>query len=579
MPRYGAERVAALLSHGAVMKRIHKLAAASTVLALTAALLGAGPAAAASAGPHVIPLDPIVVDDLDALEEIYGPLPGFKALDEDPTADARCGAAAPDPVPDGQPIKVSMPPAPTFTVGSIAAASWRNPPVSDPTWRMRYQGLMWMKPLARRAAMDLQAESLAALVSQVVAFHRQNPDPDNSKYGWDEGTALRRLETENCLYALTGSQRLRPGMVADARVLRGSRYYGPPYAPVHNHGLMANIQLVRAGNLLKVPSWVTDATKRIVSEAPKAFSARGVSYEQSSMYHGVNTRLWASAVTLLRNTPGSGSAATKIDKIVAKASVAGQWMTEPDGKLVQIGDSDEGPGLASALRTPRVLRDDPTGWAIGRWSWTDPKAVYYTVRYGPNRFAHGQHDRAGGVTFSAAGVRVLVGPGRYSYGSDNYRAYQLSPNSHNVAVPDKGKVTNAGGKVTASVVQTTAHSWTVQDKMFGIAHTRGINVNRSTKAMKINDTFPSKKLWRQYFHLAPGWKLVSGKPNGTKLVFSHPSGRRLTVTTTGRVTHALQGITRPPQGWHFPKMGSRVKAYEIVIRSYGRKSLTTFQVS
>jgi hypothetical protein len=316
-----------------------------------------------------------------------------------------------------------------------------------------------------------------------------------------------------------------------------------------------------------------------VSEASKAFSARGISYEQSSMYHGVNMRLWNSAVTMLRETPGSGKAATTVDKTVAKARTAYGWLTEPDGNLVQIGDSDEGAGAVQTLRTPRVLRDDQAGWGIGRWSWTDPKAVYYTVRYGPVRFAHGQHDRAGGVTFSAAGVRVLVGPGRYSYTKgNNYQAYQLSPNSHNVAVPAGRKVTNAGGKVTGTVIQAAAHSWTVQDKMFGIAHSRGVNVNRDSKTMKVSDTFPGKSMWRQYFHLDPAWSKVSGGVGGTKMEFAHPSGRRLTVTTSGRVSGVVRGVTRPPQGWHFPEQGSRVRAYELVIRSYGKSSVTSFKV-
>jgi hypothetical protein len=37
---------------------------------------------------------------------------------------------------------------------------------------------------------------------QVSAFNTQNPDPGTAQYGWDEGTALRRLETLNCLYWL-----------------------------------------------------------------------------------------------------------------------------------------------------------------------------------------------------------------------------------------------------------------------------------------------------------------------------------------------------------------------------------------
>ncbi|MEU8233278.1 heparinase II/III family protein [Actinoplanes sp. NPDC048967] len=558
---------------------MHRSAAAGAVLALTALLIGAVPAGAEPTDTHVITLDPAAVDDIDALQQIYGPWPAGRRA-EDPTATARCGPASPDPVPDGQPIVVSMPPASPFTVGAIPASSWRNPPVTDVTWRLQYEGLMWMKPLARRAVMDGQMQSFAALVAQAVAFHRQNPDPGNNNYGWDEGTALRRLETENCLYALQASEQLRPGMTADAQVLLSGRYYGPPNFPVHNHGLMANLQLVRAGEQLGVPSWKSTAIRRMTSEAPQAFSTQGLSYEQSSMYHGVNTSLWASAVAVLRDTPGSETAAASVDRIVAKARIANQWLTEPDGVIVQVGDSDEIGGSAATLTTPRVLRDDQTGWDIGRWSWSDPNAIYYTVRSGPARRAHGQHDRAGGVTFSAAGVRVLVGPGRFTYdATNNYHAYQVSPNSHNVALPDGGTVTSAGGKVTANVVQGPAHNWTVQDTMFGISHTRGVNVNRDTVTMKVSDTFPSKSLWRQYFHLDPEWTMVSATPNSTTMVFAHPSGRRLTITTTGRLSSAVQGITRPPQGWHFPEWGARVWAYEIVIRSYGRSSVTSLKVS
>ncbi|GAA3347339.1 hypothetical protein GCM10020358_61750 [Amorphoplanes nipponensis] len=563
---------------------MRKSAVAGAVLALTAMLFAAPSAGAApladagSAGAHVLPLDPVAIDDINALEQLYGP--PSPQLAPDPTADARCGPAAPDPVPDGEPIVVTMPPAPAFTVGRIPATAWRDPPVADPSWRLQFQGLMWMKSLARRAAIDGQLQSLGALVDQAVTFHRQNPDPGNNNYGWDEGTALRRLETENCLYALSAAESLRTGMTADAKVLLGPRYYGPPNYSVHNHGLMANLQLVRAGEQLGVPSWKSTAVKRMTSEAPQAFSSQGITYEQSSAYQGGNAVLWGNAVTVLQSTPGSEDAAASIGKIVATARVAYEWMTELDGVIVQIGDSDEITGAAPTLSTPRVLRDDQTGWVIGRWSWTDPNAVYYTVRTGPPRRAHGQHDRGGGVTFSVAGVRVLVGPGRFSYdAANNYNAYQMSPNSHNVALPDGGSVTSAGGKVTGSVVQGPAHAWTTQDTMFGITHNRNINVNRDTKTMKITDTYPSKSLWRQYFHLDPQWTKVSAPVNGTKLVFAHPSGRRLTITTTGRMSSAVQGITRPPQGWHFPKWNNRVWAYEIVIRSYGQSSVTSLQVS
>lgn len=561
-------------------------------MSMTAVLAEASPASAAD--PHVIPLDPIAVDDPAALQDLYHelavtmakpgpaqPLPHRTALGTaDPTADAGCGPAAADPVPDGQPIVVSMPPAPAFTVGAIPASSWRTPPVSDPTWRLQYQGLMWMKPLARRAAMDGQTQSLAALVAQAAAFHQQNPDPGTNIYGWDEGTALRRLETENCLYALSGSEDLRPGMIADANVLLGPRYYGPPNYPVHNHGLMANLQLVYASDLLQIPAWKTTAVARMTNEAPLAFSKLGTSYEQSSMYQNVNANLWSDAVDVLNGTTGGQTAAASIAKIVALARTVYQWMTEPDRGIVQVGDADEQPGAIGPLTSPRVFRDDQTGWIVGRWSWTDPKTSYYTIRYGPSRRGHGHQDRAGGVTWSTYGVRVLVGPGRFSYDSTNrYNAYQISPQGQNVAIPDKRTAGSGTGSVGASVVQAPAHAWTIRDKVYGIDHSRNVNINRDKRAMVVSDSFPASSLWRQHWHLDPQWKLVSGGANGTKLVFSHPSGRRLTITTTGRVSSVVKGVTWPVAGWHFPKFGSRVWANEIVIRSYGRACTTTFTVT
>jgi hypothetical protein len=343
---------------------------------------------------------------------------------------------------------------------------------------------------------------------------------------------------------------------------------------------MANLQLVRAGDLLAVPSWKSTAIKRMTSEAPLAFSRLGTSYEQSSMYQLVNANLWAQAVAVLNASPGGQTAAATINASVTAARTVYRWMTEPDGGIVQVGDSDEQPGTVGAPIAARVLRDDQAGWIIGRWSWTDPYTTYYTVRYGPGRRAHGHHDRAGGVTWSTWGVRVLVGPGRFSYdAADRYNAYQIGPQGQNVALPDARAVTNASAAVLASKVQAPAHAWTIKDRMFGIDHTRGINIDRDRRTLVVGDAFPAAALWRQRWHLDPAWRLVSGGANGTKLVFSHPSGRRLTVTTTGRVSSVLRGVTWPPAGWHFPRFRSRVWAPEIVIRSYGRACTTTFTVT
>ncbi|WP_436524810.1 hypothetical protein [Actinoplanes sp. HUAS TT8] len=543
---------------------------------LAAGVLFVDPVAAHADGPHVIPVDPSTYDALTTTGLSFG----ASADPSDPTASAGCGSAAPNPVPDGEPIVVQIGSAAPFTVGQVSAATWRNPSVTDPSWRLDFQGLMWMKSLARRAAMDNQQESLATLVAQAVQFHKDDPDPGTNASGWDEGTALRRLESENCLYALTHADELVPGMASDAAVLLGKRYYGPPYAPVHNHGLMANLQLVRAGDLLGRADWKATAVKRLTSEAPQAFSKVGLSFEQASGYQGVNATLWGQAAAVLAASPGTATAAATLQKAVNAAWSAFAWETEPDGKIVQIGDSEESTGRA-ANSTARTLRDDQTGTIIGRWSWTDKLTSYYTVRYGPPRRAHGQEDRAGGVTWSTLGARVLVGPGKYTYDKNSaWYTWQVGPASHNVAVPNGGVVKSGKtAKVKASKVQSSAHAWTITDDVYNTPHTRNVNVSRDAHRMQVSDVFPKSTLWRQHWHLAPGWTLVSGKVNGTTLTFKHTSGRRLTVTTTGRVSGIVKGQTSPINGWHFPTFGTKTAAIDIVIRSYNRKAtVTTFTV-
>jgi hypothetical protein len=253
-------------------------------------------------------------------------------------------------------------------------------------------------------------------------------------------------------------------------------------------------------------------------------------------------------------------------------------MTEPDGKIPQIGDSSEVAGLPADLGAARWLRDDQTGWIIGRWSWTDPDTSYYTIRYGPARFAHGHHDRAGGVTWSVLGVWVLVGPGVFTYDTTSkYQGYQGGAQAQNVAIPSGGAAGAGKATVTSAVYRAANHRYALQDTVYGIRHLRGVIADRDLVHIVVADSFPKASVWRQSWHLDPQWKLSSSA--STRLVFTHPSGRRLTVLTTGRVSSVMRGETNPPRGWHFPAFGFRVPAAEIVIRNFGKACTSTFTVS
>jgi hypothetical protein len=547
----------------------------STAAGILVALF-AGLAVGTGAGDATAQSGPIVHHFTTATDTDTGSDPALSRASASPTKD--CSPPAPNPIPNDQPIVVSLPPAALFTVGRINPYVWKHPMVSSPAWRLSFEAFLYLPPLAVRAAQDGQLTSLSTIVKQVVAFHTQNPDVGSSAYGWDEGTAQRRLMVENCLYELTHAKTLVPGMVADASVQLGSRYYGPPYHPVHNHGLMANLRLIVTGELLGHSTWVSTALNRMAHEAPLAFSAQGTSWEQSSTYQQVNYSLWQTAADELAQRSAYAATARAIRVTTAKAHRVIGWMTEPDGHLVQIGDSDRTDGVPTATLAG-TFRDNAAGYIIGRWSRTDRTTSYYTLRYGPARRAHGQEDR-GGITWSTLGKRVLVGPGRFDYDArSGFDVWRTSPISHNVAIPMYGAFApKAPASVTGSTIQSGAHAYSLVDYLYGRAHSRTVNFFNATHRMVVRDAYAGGAAFHQHWHLDPTWQFVSVAANSRSLIFQARSGQQLLISTTGRVSGVTRGATRPVAGWTFPLYGVRTPSYQIAIRSYNASVVTTFMV-
>lgn len=489
----------------------------------------------------------------------------------------RCGGASSQPVRDNVPTTVRLTPAPTFVIGKIPANQWRRPASSDPTWQLGLYSFGWMRPLAKRAFDDGQFKALDRMVAQIEAFYVANPDTGASVRGWDEGSSLRRLENINCLYVLTGDKRLAKRMGQEVALQFGPRYYGPPRYAVHNHGLMANLQVKRAGQLLGRTDWVTKAKNRIRYESDLAFSAQGTSMEQSAAYHLVNRSLWLTAAARLEELDAKDSTARQIRAQMEKAIVVGRWLTEPDGDVVQIGDSRRVPGIKPTGKERTTgFRDDEAGIVAGRWSWKDPDTTYYTVRYGPGRWAHGHHDKAA-VTFTTAGSRVLVGPGYYSYDWGNaYASRARTMQAHNTSwIPGRSINGRAGATIRSAGHSGGWQRWNVTDRVFGVAHTRNVQVHGAARVMTVKDTYAGRTGFRQSWHLDPQWKLVNQR--GKTLNLSHPDGRRLAMTTTGHYVSSSRGKTRPLAGWNHPSTGQRVANWEIVIRGEGTAT-TTFVV-
>lgn len=537
--------------------------------------------------------DPAVLDPAVLLigEPVVYTVDKSTLFDVAPVGGPLC-LTTPDPplATDGDPVQVHMLPGPDFILDETSPNWWRTPPVVDGVWRLAYRSFLWAQPIAYKANSLGFDATYAQVVDQVKRFYTENPDPgvtNATAWGWDEGTSARRLATLNCLYQLRADAELIPLMAKELVVLQCPRYYGPPCNVIHNHGLMANIAIWRAGNLTGNTAWTDLAETRLNAEIPQAFDAAGFMKEQSSGYHVTNLKLWQLAADLI-----GGSV---IEPHLVRARAAASFLYWPDGndKFVQLGGgTGETPGIPfPGPQAATYLQDDTYGWMVGRFSWTDPLTTYYAVRYGLFRAYHGTNDRPA-ITWGTLGERVLVEPG--SFGSDPadpYVSYQGWLNAQNHAIPARLAFRNVNVQRASSVVYSTQHAQTFTDQQWGPTrpHTRWVAVYNTDHRLLVRDTFPNDgalsltdNTISQYFHLDPTWTLTASAAKTAD--FRSASGRLLHMTTTGSISSMLRGQTRPPAGWHFPSTGVRLWSYEIRIIQSGESDGTTaaetiFQVS
>jgi hypothetical protein len=95
--------------------------------------------------------------------------------------------------------------------------------------------------------------------------------------------------------------------------------------------------------------------------------------------------------------------------------------------------------------------------------------------------------------------------------------------------------------------------------------------------LTVTDGFPKGTRFTQYWHLDPAWRLLSLEARAGRAVFARADGRRVTVTSTGRLT-VLRGSTRPVAGWYFPRSGRRVANVQLMSTGAGGIR-TTFRLS
>ncbi len=159
--------------------------------------------------------------------------------------------------------------------------------------------------------------------------------------------------------------------------------------------------------------------------------------------------------------------------------------TQPDGKLVQIGDTyvisprdRAGTPLQYAYTrgqagTPPAERIGvcTAGYIFGRSGWGTAKTfgdqTFYSLRFGPGQQIHG-HDDHMGLTYYARGRNLIVDAGHYGYADTAYRFYLLSPEAASTLVmPGVPFDPSAPTALIAQRVGASAQFYEFTDTAFG----------------------------------------------------------------------------------------------------------------
>jgi hypothetical protein len=468
----------------------------------------------------------------------------------------------------------------TYDGGLLTRAAWEHPTSTDAVENLEGYGLTWMQPLLR-AVRDAggDPERIDWLVEQLVGTLAWRPDNGSrTDVVWSEGVNLRREQGLNCLYSVTRDARLVPVMAAVAAAnMDPDRYYGPPRWPPHNHGLMANLALLRSGVLLGREDWRNFAVSRMRTAIDASFTAAGVTIEQSVAYGGVILSKWREAAKALRQ---SGQAdeltlAAHIDDEVAHAAAAYNFLLQPDDVPVPIGDQ-RAPRTSLTAQRSTALVDREAGIVASRWSWAAPDD-WYAVRFGKPTAMHGHQDRMSVVWWST-GRPVLVDPATATYTAGPARTWSLAPASHNVPIVAGGSYAPwVPVTLDAYAHRTAADTLLLTGSLYRVHQHRRITVDPVHDRLTVLDTGarPVNQVWQ----LDPRWRLRSYNGTRTAARFVDATGASLLVTTTGRIASVLKGASGLAGGWVFsyPPAARTAAARMVVVGS--TSTTTTFTVT
>jgi len=368
--------------------------------------------------------------------------------------------------------------------------TWAEDPLGDVNWRYQYHTLRWTVPLLQAFQETGDRDYLNRLLFLLRDYMADNlvPDPPSDMTWYDMGASLRLehliyywrhllLEHEvdiDLMFGFLGWFYVHAEMLS----------HEITYLESSNHGTFHNRSLIVAG--LGVPvflsssDWFDLGYARVELQFIGMVSSYGVQVEQSPSYHFMQYSLSRSIRNALEQGGASFSAA--VESILEGMPVFAAHILQPDTEVPMLSDTPAdilapaymnrhplmdfsiSQGAEGEHPGERFLSYPETGYVIFRSGWGETRpfvdecfAVFDT---GPKGGWHGHYD-ALTFTLYGHGEKLVVDSGYYTFNSDSWRSYFLSPAAHNLLI-DANWPTYTPPQEPQRLVWRTGEDWAYQ---------------------------------------------------------------------------------------------------------------------
>jgi hypothetical protein len=479
--------------------------------------------------------------------------------------------------------KLTIAPFAAATIGT-GAINWSMNPFNDPTWRLYFLWGEWTEALIEGyLAGGPEASADRARAESILQ-------------GWITDVPIA---DKNPLTAICAAQAF-PGQAwihNEIPVLLD--YYAAHWQGAYNHGISQDLELLTAGCAYPATEWggkpetwrETALAQMIASFEPNqygpALDADGVSNEQATGYANLDLGLWTEAEADLRACGLSLPA--WITERIAKLPLFLALATQPDGRLVQIGDTYQitarhpsGTPLEFATSRgekgtapPERIGVYSAGYVFGRSAWgtaaTFGDQSFYSLRFGPGTQIHG-HDDHMGLTYYARGQNLIVNAGHDGYEQTPYRTYLLSPEANSVLVMSGVRFDrSAATQLVSSEINTTNQFYEFYDTAFdGHPRWRSVYIDQHPDLILVFDRASGAASYQQLWHLDPS--LTVGSVTSASAVATAPGTQLVLrqIPLPGQKIPA--GSTALVSGWVSRAQNQRTPAQIVTMSRTGKST-------